>query len=174
MSDNGFLNGEHDITGKKVPYEESIRVPMVVRYDPLTHGTASSDPHLVANIDLAPTFAAAAGVVPPIPEDGMSLLPLLAGTATSWRTDLLLEGYDNPARPIGGAFVPTYCGLRTERYAYIRYVTGEEELYDLQMDPFEMTNLLFGNTDPAIEALRTTLFTRLKQLCSPPPPHYSI
>jgi N-acetylglucosamine-6-sulfatase len=174
MSDNGFLNGEHNTTGKKVPYEESIKVPFVVRYDPLTGGTASIDPHLVANIDLAPTFAAAAGVVPPIAEDGMSMLPLLDGTATTWRTDLLLEGYDDPAHPVGGEYVPTYCGLRTERYAYIRYGTGEEELYDLQADPYEMTNLLYRNTDPSIDALRATLFTRLKQLCSPPPPHYTI
>jgi N-acetylglucosamine-6-sulfatase len=174
MSDNGFLNGEHNTTGKKVPYEESVRVPIVVRYDPLTAGTASSDPHLVANIDIAPTFAAAAGVVPPIPEDGLSLLPLLNGTASTWRTDLLLEGYDNPARPIGGEYVPTYCGLRTERYAYYRYDTGEEELYDLQADPYELTNLLFDNTDPSIEALRATLLTRLQELCNPPPPHYSI
>ena len=173
-SDNGFLNGEHNTTGKKVPYEESIRVPMVVRYDPVTGGVPTSDPHLVANIDIAPTLAAAAGVVPPIAEDGASMLPLLSGTATSWRTDLLLEGYDDPAKPTGGEYVPTYCGLRTERYAYIRYGTGEEELYDLQTDPYEMTNLLFHNTDPAIDALHATLLTRLKQLCSPPPPHYTI
>jgi len=134
----------------------------------------TSDPHLVANIDIAPTLAAAAGVVPPIAEDGASMLPLLSGTASSWRTDLLLEGYDDPAKPTGGEYVPTYCGLRTERYAYFRYGTGEEELYDLQTDPYEMTNLLFHNTDPAIDALHATLLTRLKQLCSPPPPHYTI
>lgn len=173
-SDNGFLNGEHNTTGKKVPYEESIRVPLVARYDPLTGGLATSDPHLVANIDVAPTFAAAAGVVPPIAEDGASIIPLLTGTASSWRTDLLLEGYDDPAKPTGGAYVPTYCGLRTERHAYIRYGTGEEELYDLQADPYEMTNLLFHNTDPAVGALHATLLARLKQLCSPPPPHYAI
>jgi arylsulfatase A-like enzyme len=78
MSDNGYLFGEHRRTGKIVPYDESIRVPMVIRYDPMTaplKGTANSD--LVLNLDIAPTFADAGGVAAP-GAVGDSMLPLLS------------------------------------------------------------------------------------------------
>ena len=90
MSDNGFLYGEHrwGLTGsknKKVPYEESIQVPYIVRYDPLTSDRRGRIRAWSLNIDLAPTFAALAGVAAPGAE-GMNLLPLLADASTPWRT----------------------------------------------------------------------------------------
>src|SRR5436190_1532459 len=77
-SDNGLALGEHRWTGKLVPYEESIRVPIIARYDALSSKGGKFDPHLVANLDFAPTFAAAAGVDAPGVE-GASFLPLLHG-----------------------------------------------------------------------------------------------
>ena len=88
-SDNGLLWGEHRWSKKEVPYDESLRVPLVVRYDPLTSGR-TRDTRLVLNADLAPTIADLAGVAHP-PTDGMSLLPILRGDAVSWREDFVLE-----------------------------------------------------------------------------------
>src|SRR5207244_3694115 len=81
-SDNGYLWGEHRWPVKMVPYEESIRVPLVIRYDPLTPG-ASLDTHLVLNIDLTPTFAEVGAAALDRP-DGQSLVQLLGGDGTDW------------------------------------------------------------------------------------------
>jgi N-acetylglucosamine-6-sulfatase len=185
LGDNGLLYGEHRVeTGKDLPYEESIRVPMILRYDPMTDGVARVDPHLVLNIDLAPTVAdllhltvRIACTTPPWGGvcnhrfDGKSLMPLIDPTSTKIfsRSDFLIEHYDDP----GPDVVPNYCGVRTTHYMYTRYADGEEELYDLQSDPYELTNLLDENTDPSVEALRQQLLARDKVLCSPTPPNYS-
>lgn len=161
-SDNGISYGEHRWTKKEVPYEESIRVPMVVRFDPF--GVTKTDDHLVANIDIAPTVAALAGVATP-PVDGRSLLPLLGPPEADppWREDLLLEHMEgtNP--------VPTYCGVRAVHTVYIRYATGEEELYDLVADPFELFNLA---ADPSAAGLLSSMRARLGVLCDPLPPGF--
>src|SRR5207302_4790632 len=103
VSDNGLAWGEHRWMRKEVPYEESIRVPFVVRYDPLVRA-ARADPHLVLNIDLAPTFAALAGVDAP-GVDGRSLVPLLAGRGTRWRHAFLVEHVEGRTPPDP----PTFC-----------------------------------------------------------------
>lgn len=161
-SDNGISYGEHRWTKKEVPYEESIRVPMVVRFDPA--GVTKTDTHIVANIDIAPTVAALAGVATP-PVDGRSILPLLGplGSDPPWRQDLLLEHMEgtNP--------VPTYCGVRAVHTVYVRYATGEEELYDLVADPFELSNLA---GDPSAAGLLSSMRARLDVLCDPPPPGF--
>ena len=159
-SDNGVLWGEHRWVRKEVPYEEAIRVPLVIRADRLVSAAGSTDPHLVANIDLAPTIASAAGV--PLPDaDGRSLLPLLDGSADRWRHALLIEHLrgTNP--------IPTYCAIRTARYLFASYDTDEDELYDLEADPFELANL--AGTAPAE---RERLEGVLERLCDPPPPGF--
>jgi N-acetylglucosamine-6-sulfatase len=158
MSDNGFLWGEHRFFNKAVPYEEAIRVPFVVRYDRLVQ-RPRVDPHLVVNIDLAPTFAAFAGVPAPSAE-GMSFLPLLSDPGASWRTDFLVE-HANLLR------VPSLCGVRSERFMYVHYATGEEELYDLREDPYELEN---AAGDPRFRTDLAALRIREKGLCNPPPP----
>jgi arylsulfatase A-like enzyme len=164
-SDNGFLWGEHrwgkrGDENKQVPYEESIRVPYVVRYDPLV-SSPRLDPSLVLNIDLAPTFTALAGVSAPGAE-GRSLLPLLADPESAWRSDFLIEhGLTN---------VPTYCAVRTTDALYVRYGTGEQELYRLATDPYELNNLA---ANPAYAEQLSVLRARAVQLCSPTPPGYS-
>jgi N-acetylglucosamine-6-sulfatase len=170
MSDHGLFLGEHRIQATKIlTYEEAIRIPLVIRYDPLTAGLARRDGHLVVNVDLAPTIADLVGldVTPgcPVPPygacgggfDGRSLLPILEGSATGWRNDFLVENHRS-------------CGVRNDRYLFSRHNTGEEELYDLAADPYQLSNLLAGTPMPEVRALRQQLLTRLKVLCSPPPP----
>ena len=158
-SDNGLLWGEHRWLKKEVPYEEAIRVPLIVRADALV-GEARTDGHLVANIDLAPTIASAAGVELPN-TDGRSLLPLLERRPETWRRALLIE-HMRGTNPI-----PTYCALRTPRHLFVSYETGERELYDLRDDPFQMRNLT--GTEAGLEA---QMDTTLRSLCDPPPPGY--
>ncbi|HEY6835521.1 MAG TPA: sulfatase [Gaiellaceae bacterium] len=166
-SDNGVVWGEHSLAAarKLVPYEESIRVPLVIRYDPLTGGLQREDPHLALNIDLAPTMAALAGKKMPGAE-GRSLLPLVSGRHPAWRHDFLIEHLNGrPQRD-----VPTYCAVRTKRYKYVLYQTREEELYDLQLDPFELDNRA---SSPALSAVKERLHARLAVLCKPRPPGYT-
>lgn len=167
-SDNGVAWGEHPFIAarKLVPYEEPIRVPLVIRYDRLVHEQSSDNGHLVLNVDLASTFAALAGLKLPS-ADGRSLIPLLAGgDVPDWRHDFLIEHLSGPPQPS----VPTYCALRTERYKYVLYQTGEEELYDLSRDPHELDNLA---GTPAHQALQTSLNERLNVLCRPRPPGFT-
>jgi arylsulfatase A-like enzyme len=165
MGDNGFLWGEHrwgrnGPENKQVPYEESIRVPFVVRYDPLL-SAPRTDPNLVLNIDLAPTFTALAGVAAPGSE-GRSLLPLLQAPGAPWRTDFLIEhSLSN---------LPSYCAVRSTDALYVRYATGEQELYLLAVDPFQLVNQA---ANPAYASMVASLRARAQELCSPPPPGYS-
>ena len=157
-SDNGLSWGEHRWLKKEVPYEEAIRVPLVIRADRLA--TPATDEHLVANIDLAPTIADVAGITLPN-TDGASLVPLLRGETVPWRNALLIEHVrgTNP--------VPTYCAVRTTGRLFVSYETGEHELYDLVADPAEVENL--AGSRPALEA---RLGTTLRALCDPPPPGF--
>jgi len=159
-SDNGISWGEHRWVKKEVPYEESIRVPLVVRYDPLTAADAGrTSSALALNIDIAPTIAAVAGV--PASTDGRSLLPVLGDGDAGWRTRFLIEHME------GSNPVPTYCAVRTDRYLYARYATGERELYDLRSDPYELTNV--ANEDAT---LSSELQGDLDALCDPAPPGF--
>jgi N-acetylglucosamine-6-sulfatase len=159
-SDNGISYGEHRWRTKRVAYEESLRIPFVVRYDPIV-AVPREDESLVLNVDVAPTAAAAAGIAAP-EADGQSLLPLLASPAAPWRdrflTEHLAKKHDR---------VPTFCGVRTERYLYVYYITGEEELYDLIQDPYELTNVA---SSTEAQPLMSELRTDLARLCNPPPP----
>jgi N-acetylglucosamine-6-sulfatase len=163
-SDNGYLWGEHRLIHKRAAYEESIRTPLVVRYDPLTSvpGTVAN---LVANIDYAPTFAELAGFAPPDVE-GMSLLPLLSDPELPWREDFLVE-----YRKGGGVpKAPSYCAVRSEGFSYVVNDTSEEELYDLASDPYQLGNVAADSTWASeLAALRT----RAQELCDPPPPGFA-
>jgi arylsulfatase A-like enzyme len=153
-SDNGYLWGEHRLTGKSAPYEESIRVPYVVRYDAMGI-KPREDAHPVLNIDIAPTIAHLAGVSDR-GADGRSLLPLLRDPHTSWRTNFLVEH-------ISRGPMPAYCEVHGSRHTYIYYADGDEELYNLEKDPAELQNVA-GSTKLA------GYRHRLRDLCRPPPP----
>ncbi|MFL5767412.1 MAG: sulfatase [Actinomycetota bacterium] len=163
-SDNGFLWGEHRSTGKQTPWEESIRVPFILRFDPVTANTATTDDNLIANIDIAPTIAAAAGVNTPR-VDGSNILDLYNGG--TWRTQFLIEHMEGKYSP-----APTYCALRNQTEMYAVYKTGDRELYDLTSDPLELHNLA---KDPAYDQEingHGGLNDQLRDLCQPPPPNW--
>jgi N-acetylglucosamine-6-sulfatase len=166
-SDNGVAIGEHRWRYKLTPYEESIRIPLVVRYDAID--APPSIDLLALNIDLAPTFADVAGITPSSPVEGKSMLPLLRGHDDGWRRDFLIEnlfirrGDDVPV-------IPTYCGVRTARWKLVHYDTGELELYDLAVDPYELENLA---RVPVHDGVIERLDARLRTLCDPPPPGFS-
>ena len=160
-SDNGFLWGEHRIVATKLAaYEESIRVPLVVRYDDLVV-EPRADGNVVANIDLAPTLAALAGAAAP-GVDGRSLVPLLASPFASLTRPLLVEHLTELA--------PTYCAVRTRNSKYVAYQTQEEELYALDQDRYELVNRA---SDPAFAARLRAMRLLVKDLCVPPPPGFT-
>jgi N-acetylglucosamine-6-sulfatase len=163
-SDNWMLWGEHRWWTKLVPYEESIHVPFIVRFDAMIRSPRVDD-RLVLNIDLAPTFAELSSVASD-DADGRSLVPLFEDEGTPWRVDFLLEHLQKAPRT-----VPTYCGVHSDRYVYVRYRTGEEELYDLDRDPAQLENGI--NNDRYAETLNA-MRQRLRALCDPRPPGYSL
>ena len=150
-SDNGFTWGEHGLGNYKVvPYEESIRVPFIVRYDGRLPAN-TVDERLVANIDIAPTVMEAAGMA--LRADGRSLL-----TSGAWRTDVLVEHF--------GRLVPTYCAVRSRTGLYTAYADGSEELYDLVGDPFQLRNFVNGRLR---REARHKMRVRVHRLCRPTP-----
>ncbi|MEA2171948.1 MAG: N-acetylglucosamine-6-sulfatase [Solirubrobacteraceae bacterium] len=163
VSDNGWLQGQHRIPGDKfLPYEESIKVPLVIRGPGIPAGRTVSAQ--VSNIDFAPTLLDLAGATADRVQDGHSLLPLLRGKTD--RGDRIVE-LEAPA-PLFEQDVPInawdrpYKGVRTDRYTYVRYTeTGEEELYDRDKDPAELNNLA---ANPAYAAFKTRLADQLAQL----------
>jgi arylsulfatase A-like enzyme len=149
-SDNGFFNGEHRIrAGKFYVYEPGIRVPLLMRGPGIPHGVVRSV--LTANIDLAPTILDLAGVQPLRPPDGTSLLPAAEGKPAAQRA-MLLETWTQAVYPVA------YRGVRTSRYKYIRYSTGDEALFDLKRDPDELRNLAGATSAaPILHQLRAVL-----------------
>jgi arylsulfatase A-like enzyme len=164
MSDNGYMWGEHREYFKAKPYEEAIRVPMVVRYDPITSGRSES--RIALNLDVAPTFADLANVGAPGVQ-GRSLLPVIADAKVPWRTDFLLEHSYGTEKPPYRA--PDYCGIRTTGWKYVLYMWGAEELYDLTSDPEELNNLA---DVPSAQARRKLLRAETLERCRPLPPRF--
>jgi N-acetylglucosamine-6-sulfatase len=132
LSDNGYLLGEHRAWAKSVAYEESARVPLVVRGPGFSAGVVREE--MVANIDLAPTLAAIAGIDVPETVDGRPL-PMTNTDPGPPRQAVLIQYLQYP----GG--VGRYRALRTPTLLYVEYFTGERELYDLARDPLQLTNL---------------------------------
>jgi arylsulfatase A-like enzyme len=158
-SDNGLQWGEHRLKGKSVPYDASTHVPLLMRYD--RAGWVGARGGVVANIDLAPTIADLAGIAHPRVE-GRSLLPSLRRDEPV-RRFLLLEhsrGYEGE--------VPSYCGVRSVRYLFVRYADGFEEMYDYRIDPWELDNIAADRPD-----LARKLRARTRALCDPVPPGFT-
>jgi arylsulfatase A-like enzyme len=167
LSDNGFLFGEHRRFGKTDAYEESVRVPMVVRYPAMLPAEqAHTSQALVSNVDLTPTIAALAGL--PWSADGRSLIPLLDGSAASIRSALLIEhcqGASSGSVPCSGISffahqtrAAAFKAVVTPRYKYVGYDDGERELFDLEGDPSELFNLIgTPGTASTVTALKAML-----------------
>ncbi len=157
-SDNGFHLGTHRLAqGKTTPFEEAIRVPLVVRGPGLPAGASAGE--LSATVDLAPTIAELGGArVPPFAE-GRSMTPLLrGGRPAGWRENVLVE-FARPAnrRSAAQTPVPGYRAVRTRRHLYVAYETGEEQLYDLRKDPYQLHNLAACANPGLLKDLRARL-----------------
>ncbi|CAN5342358.1 sulfatase [soil metagenome] len=160
MGDNGFAFGEHGLIDKRTAYEESIRIPMLARCPELFKAGSVID-KVVANIDVAPTLLAAAGLVAPKGMAGADALPLAQGKTIPWREALLYEYYWERNFPE----TPTVHAIREAQYKYIRYhgLWDIDELYDLGADPLEARNLIFSPGHEAIvRQLNGQLFDMLQ------------
>jgi N-acetylglucosamine-6-sulfatase len=148
-SDNGFFHGEHRIPDRKTKiYEESIRVPLLMRGPNAGVPRRVSVNDLAINADLAPTIVDVANADPGLVMDGRSLIPVVQQPGIEQGRELLVEQ-------------PNLAAIRTESYIYAEHSTGERELYDLTVDPFELTS---RHDDPAYAAVRAQLAARLHEL----------
>ncbi len=166
-SDNGYHLGQHRLAaGKSTAYEEDINVPFVI-FGPQIPSNKVLDGYLVGNVDIAPTIAELAGVMPDHIMDGRSLVPLFTAQesdALEWRKAYLIEYYfgseaeasdvqlvnlQDPTGILEPADLDnqtqqpsiSYRGLRTKDHLYVEYAGGFIELYDLREDPFQMENI---------------------------------
>lgn len=172
-SDQGFFLGEHGWFDKRFMYEESLRMPFVVRY-PQEIEPGRVDDHMVLNVDFAPTFLDYADLRVPEAIQGRSFRPLLAGEAPDdWRTSIYYRYWMH----LGHHGVYAHYGVRTERYKLIYYYAQalgcpdaiddpkapEWELFDLAEDPLEMYNFYHdpGHQD-IVQDLKGEL-TRLRE-----------
>jgi dienelactone hydrolase len=137
-SDQGWFLGEHCMFDKRWMYEESFRMPLLVRW-PGVVAPGTVDSHLVQNLDFAPTLLDLAGIAPSADMQGRSLMPLLLGRGVgSWRKSLYYHYYEDQ----GAHKVPRHYGVRTDRYKLIDYYRiDEHELFDLERDPDELVSV---------------------------------
>ncbi len=159
-SDQGFFLGEHGLFDKRFMYEESLRMPLLVRWPAVVRKGTETDA-LALNVDLAPTFLEAAGASVPAAMQGRSLLPLLRGkTPADWRTAIYYRYYHDP----GHHNTRAHYGVRTARHKLIYFWKKDQwELFDLATDPLELRNL-YGQ--PGQEAITRELKATLAQLRS--------
>jgi N-acetylglucosamine-6-sulfatase len=158
-SDHGFFYGEHGLSEeRRLGYEESIRIPLLVRYPPRVKAGSVIDA-MVLTLDLAPTFLDLGGA-PPERLDGRSLVPLFRGEGKRFRDHFFIEYTSDIVFP--RIMSMGYQAVRTERYKLIHYLELEnmDELYDLETDPYEMTNLI-DSEDYA--GVRRGLYSRLEE-----------
>lgn len=160
--DHGYFYGEHGLSvERRLAYEESLRIPLIMRYPPLIAAGSTPDA-LVQTIDIAPTFVELAGGQVPASYQGRSLVPLLEGkTPDDWRDAVLAEYYSDTVFP--RVHKMGYQAVRTDRWKYIHYTDqdGMDELYDLESDPYEIKNLA---NDPASANQLAAMQQELKQL----------
>ncbi len=158
-SDQGFFLGEHGWFDKRFMYEESLRMPMVMRW-PARIKPQSVENRLLSNLDFAPAFLDAAGIPKPGDMQGRSFLPLFSGRLVpDWPRSVYYHYFEFPAVHM----TKRHYGVRTERYKLIHFYNDIDawELYDLEQDPVERHNLY---ADPAYAAVRRDLEAELARL----------
>jgi len=161
-SDHGFFYGELGLNEeRRLAYEETIRIPLLMRYPVLIPAGKALD-SLVLSIDLAPTLLELAGLAKDgAGLQGRSLLPLFREATPPWRRSFLVEYFSDTVFPrirnMG------YQAIRTERHKYIHYteLPGMDELYDLQADPGETKNLVASEGAPTLLAQMKSELQRL-------------
>ncbi len=155
-SDNGYFHGEHRRWDKRLAYDESLRIPMLVVY-PGRIQPGTTVPQLVTNVDFAPTILDYAGLPVPADMQGDSMKPLFEKKSPKWRDHVFYEYWKDLVHSI-----PAMTAVRTDRYKLVTYheITDFDELYDLQNDPQEQINLA---RDPAYAPLLAEMTARLKK-----------
>ena len=155
-SDNGYYLGEHGLGDKRSAYDESLRIPLLVRY-PRRFPKGAVRDEMVLNIDVAPTFLQLAGVPVPREMQGRSWVPLLTERNTPWRQSFLAEYFFEARYPS----TPTIVAVRTTDAKLIKYPGHDEwtELFDLARDPYETKNLV---RDPQHQTLLARMNAELE------------
>jgi arylsulfatase A-like enzyme len=157
-SDQGFFLGDHGLFDKRFMYEESLRMPFLVRW-PAVIKPGTRVRAMALNVDFAPTFLEAAGAPVPAEMQGRSLLPVLKGrTPADWRTSMYYRYYHDP----GDHNTRAHYGVRTTTHKLIYFWKKDQwELFDFVNDPYELHNL-YG--EPGQEQLTATLKAELARL----------
>jgi N-acetylglucosamine-6-sulfatase len=158
-SDNGFFHGEHRVpNGKNRVYEPSVKVPLLMRGPGIDKGITVDE--LTVNTDVAATIADFAGADPLVQVDGRSLVELMDEPQHLFGREVLIEQFSS----IGEDGEPDglqYSAVRTHRYKYVENATGELELYDLELDPYELQN---QKDNPAYDKVQIAMAKRLDVL----------
>ncbi len=157
-SDQGFYIGDHGWYDKRWMYEESLKMPLIVKWPGVTEAGSVND-DLVQNLDYAETFLEMAGAEVPGDMQGRSLVPLLAGdTPDDWRQSIYYHYYEYPSVHM----VPRHYGVRNDRYKLMHFYQFDEwEFYDLETDPNELHNLY---DDPASAEVINAMKVELERL----------
>lgn len=158
-SDNGYFLGAHQRGDKRLMYEESLRIPLIVKYSKLIKPGSECN-EMVLNIDVAPTLIELAGAKIPGKMQGTSFVPLLENKKTDWRKSFMYEYFQEAYAP----GLVTVIGVRTKRYKYIESLhraNDINELYDLEKDPGEMVNKI---GDPKYQSIKLAMIKELNQL----------
>jgi arylsulfatase A-like enzyme len=173
-SDQGFFLGDHGWYDKRFMYEESLRMPLLVRYPGMV-APGSISGSFVLNIDVAATFCELAGIAPDEPMSGRSITPLLRGEPPpDWRRSMYYRYWEHLSDQHR---VAAHCGIRTERYKLVYYYgqglglegTSDEatppewELFDLAADPAELRNVY---DEPGFRAVTQELVAELAAIRS--------
>jgi N-acetylglucosamine-6-sulfatase len=162
MGDNGYMFGEHGLIDKRVAYETSSRVPLLMQCPAMIkEGTVVEQ--LVANIDIAPTVMEAMGLKKPLHMDGESFLPLTQGKSIPWREYFLYVYYWEQNYP----HTPTHFSLRGDQYKYTTYygLWDTDELFDIQADPMEQNNLIYKPIyEKTKQQMQDRLYTMMAEL----------
>jgi arylsulfatase A-like enzyme len=159
-SDQGFFLGDHGLFDKRFMYEESIRMPFLVRWPArITPGTTSDA--IALNIDFAPTFLDVAGLASSPDMQGRSLVPVLAGQRPAdWRTSMYYRYYHDP----GDHNTRAHYGVRTRTHKLIYFWKKDQwELFDLVNDPYELHNLYAAPGQAQLTATLKAELARLKR-----------
>ncbi|WP_286272873.1 sulfatase family protein [Thalassotalea hakodatensis] len=155
--DNGYMWGEHRLIDKRWSYEESMRIPFIIKYPNGIKNPGRRSQEMLLNLDMAPTFLALAGLEVPEQMQGKSAVAVLEDKPDSLRDAWLYKYYEDYPYP-----VPEQLALRTKRYKLIDYKRGKkDELFDLKNDPLEQTNLI---DDPSMQTIYQELKERLIEM----------
>jgi arylsulfatase A-like enzyme len=158
-SDNGYAWGEHGfVSEKNEPYEESLRVPLLIRGPGFPAGVTVDAP--TADIDYAPTLVRASGATPGLVMDGLALQDIAARPEDYGDRAILINDWPTSTRPLNR--IRHWEGIRTTRYTYLEVPeTSSVELYDRSVDPHQLTSVA---ADPAYAAVVTYFDGLLTQM----------